>query len=148
MTSRPAPARRLPPSHPRIARAPDAGSRRRPAAARDTTSRAEAIASASSFWLTRDEGAVGGVDGQVERLARHPPANAQEGLIGDLVEGLVQLAGEFLGAGARDSRVGLEQRAQDVDAQGHHRGACEAWIVTGAGPPMTSARPTTSPLRA
>jgi hypothetical protein len=88
------------------------------------------------------------VDGQVERLARHPPAHAQEGLIGDLVEGLVQLAGEFLGAGARDSRVGLEQGAQDVDAQGHHRGACEAWIVTGAGPPMTSARPTTSPLRA
>jgi hypothetical protein len=60
---------------------------------------------------------------EVQQLAGDALAHGEEGLLRDLVERPVELARELLGARTGDRRIGIEHRAEVVDAQGHDGGS-------------------------
>jgi SAM-dependent methyltransferase len=58
---------------------------------------------------------------QIEQLPDDPLANRAERLLGEIVEGPVQLAGQFLGAGPRDSHVAGDERADRLEPETQHK---------------------------
>ncbi len=86
--------------------------------------------------------------GQQEQLVDESLADRQEGLLGDVVEQAPQLARQ-LSAQARATAGSVARSARRASTRSATTSELvTAWMLIGAGPPMTRARPATSPLRA
>ena len=59
---------------------------------------------------------------QQQELADEALANREERLLRDVVQELVELTGQLLGAGSGHARIGRQQRPQEVDTQGNDAG--------------------------